>query len=400
MTEFSRIQLHLLRAARPTYTGRFLPGLLQTSAPASCGSTMRGIDAFLEMLAAAGVPYLFGNPGTTELPLYDALVADTRLKLILGLHEIPLMGMADGYAMASGKLGVVNVHILRARQRDGDALQRLSRRDAPAAHRRAARPPAEARGADPDRRHGFGGSARGRNRPSKSSIWSICPGAPPGDADGARSPTGPVFLSLPMDLQMEEFNAASLDLSLSDPPDPEFVPAAAAVGRAVAVLLSAKRPGILVGSRVNERGAVAELVAVAERLGARSFPSRVRPWPDRISAAHPLNGQALPHWSPEIRQSLAEFDVLLVVGMDLLREYVYHEPARAIPEHIRLVHLDEDPWQLGKNYPLAASLWGSTRAAWRRSRRSAGGANDGGPSRGCRPAARNLPSGTQRLGRN
>ena len=72
---------------------------------------IRGIDAFFEMLAAAGVRYLFGNPGTTELPLNDALVGDPRFQYILGLQEVPVMAMADGYAMASRKLGVVNLHI-------------------------------------------------------------------------------------------------------------------------------------------------------------------------------------------------------------------------------------------------------------------------------------------------
>src|SRR5690606_7669605 len=67
-------------------------------------------------------------------------------------------------------------------------------------------------------------------------------------------------------------------------------------------------------------------------------------------------------WSPEIRERLAEFDVLLVVGMDLLRQYVYHEPSRAIPEHVRVVHLDEDPYQLNKNYPLEVALIGDTKA--------------------------------------
>lgn len=60
-------------------------------------------------------------------------------------------------------------------------------------------------------------------------------------------------------------------------------------------------------------------------------------------------------------QRLEEFDVLLVVGMDLLRQYVYHEPSRAIPESIRLVHIDEDPWQLGKNYPVEVGVTGHTK---------------------------------------
>ena len=113
---------------------------------------------------------------------------------------------------------------------------------------------------------------------------------------------------------------------------------------------------------MTERGAVAELVRVAERLGAPVF-SEPGTTHGRLGfpSDHPLYAQGLPLWSPEIRQTLAEFDVLLVVGMDLFRQYVYHEPACPMPEHIRLVHLDEDPYQLGKNYPLAAAVWGSTR---------------------------------------
>src|SRR6478752_231067 len=70
-----------------------------------------GIQAFLDILAASGVKYIFGNPGTTELPLSDALVTDSRFKYILGLQEVPVMAMADGFSMASRSLGVVNLHI-------------------------------------------------------------------------------------------------------------------------------------------------------------------------------------------------------------------------------------------------------------------------------------------------
>src|ERR1700722_2115860 len=73
--------------------------------------TMSACDAMLHLLAEAGVKYLFGNPGTTELPLSDALVDDSRIKYILGLQEVPVMAMADGFAQASRSPGVVNVHI-------------------------------------------------------------------------------------------------------------------------------------------------------------------------------------------------------------------------------------------------------------------------------------------------
>src|SRR5262245_59742147 len=72
---------------------------------------MRGIEVFLEILAAAGVRHIFGNPGTTELPFNDALARDPRFRYVFGVHEIPVTAAADGYALASGQLGVVNVHI-------------------------------------------------------------------------------------------------------------------------------------------------------------------------------------------------------------------------------------------------------------------------------------------------
>src|SRR4051794_28275284 len=71
---------------------------------------MTGIAAFLEILAAAGVRHLFGNPGTTELPLNAALAHDKRFRYVFGVQEVPVLAMADGYAQASGELGVVNLH--------------------------------------------------------------------------------------------------------------------------------------------------------------------------------------------------------------------------------------------------------------------------------------------------
>ena len=64
----------------------------------------------MEILKSAGVRYLFGNPGTTELPFLDAL-PDSRLEYVLGLQEATVVAAADGYAQASGQVGVANVHV-------------------------------------------------------------------------------------------------------------------------------------------------------------------------------------------------------------------------------------------------------------------------------------------------
>jgi len=72
---------------------------------------MSGKRAFLELLKQEGVDIIFGNPGTTELPLMDALAVDNEMRYVLALQEAAVMAMADGYAQASGKLAVVNLHV-------------------------------------------------------------------------------------------------------------------------------------------------------------------------------------------------------------------------------------------------------------------------------------------------
>src|SRR5688572_9029873 len=73
-------------------------------------TVLSGKQAFLEILRDEGVEYIFGNPGTTELPLVDALVREHKIRYILALHEGVAVSMADGYAQASGKLAMVNLH--------------------------------------------------------------------------------------------------------------------------------------------------------------------------------------------------------------------------------------------------------------------------------------------------
>ncbi|MCH9045453.1 MAG: thiamine pyrophosphate-binding protein, partial [SAR324 cluster bacterium] len=71
----------------------------------------KGKQIFMETLLAEGVEYIFGNPGTTELPLMDSLIDYPQLRYILALHESVAVIMADAYAQASGRVGVVNLHV-------------------------------------------------------------------------------------------------------------------------------------------------------------------------------------------------------------------------------------------------------------------------------------------------
>ncbi|MEN9329781.1 MAG: hypothetical protein RLZZ484_969, partial [Pseudomonadota bacterium] len=70
-----------------------------------------GRQAFVELLLDEGVTHLFGNPGTTELPIMQALPDYPDLQFILGLQESVVVAMADGFARASKKLTAANVHV-------------------------------------------------------------------------------------------------------------------------------------------------------------------------------------------------------------------------------------------------------------------------------------------------
>ena len=316
-----------------------------------------GVDILLEMLAGAGVRYVFGNPGTTELPLMDALVGRQSIQYILALQEVPAMAIADGYAQASGSLGVVNLHTCCGLGNGMGMLYNAYREGTPLL----------VTAGQQDQRMMFEEPILWGDMLSAVRPWTKWAAEPRRVEDlpaalrravqaALTPPTGPVFLSLPLDVQTAR---AEVDLTPPRPPDPHVRAPSEALAAAATVLARADRPAVLVGSRIGEARAVQELVAVAERLGApviheattshgrASFPSD-----------HPLFAPPLPFWSPEVRRRLDEFDVILVAGMKLMQQYIHHEPSRAVPEHIRLVHLDDDPWELNKNYPVEVGLIG------------------------------------------
>ena len=73
---------------------------------------MSGKRAFLDLLKQEGIKVMFGNPGTTELPLMDAFAVENDIRYILGLQEATAVGMADGWALASGRAAFVNLHAM------------------------------------------------------------------------------------------------------------------------------------------------------------------------------------------------------------------------------------------------------------------------------------------------
>ncbi len=283
--------------------------------------------------------------------------------IFLGLQEVPLVAMADGYAMASGSLGVVNLHISCGL---GNAMGMIYN-----AYREGT--PLLITAGQQDRRLKFEEPILWGNMVEVARPWTkwavevervedLVSATRRAVQAALTPPKGPVFMSIPVDVQMALMQELDENVDYFGIPDWRIRPPLPALTEAANIIATAQNPGILVGSRVQEADAVNDLVRLAECIGAPVI-SESGTTHGRLSfpCFHPLYAQGLPLWAPEVHERLKEFDVLLVVGMDLLRQYVYHEPALAIPKHIKLIHLDEDPYQLGKNYPLEVALIGDTK---------------------------------------
>src|SRR5437763_6669913 len=319
---------------------------------------MSGKRAFLELLKQEGVEIVFGNPGTTELPLMDAFAAENELRYVLGLQEAGVMAMADGYAQASGKLAVANFHVapglgnamgmlydaqkaaapilVTAGQQDQDFIvtEPILSADLPVLARPLVKWAAEV--------HRLADLPRLVHRAAKTAM------APP---------TGPVFLSLPGDILRAD---GDIDLLAPTRVAARLRGDANADAEAAALLAQSQRPVIMAGDAVAQSRAHGELVELAELLGAPVYTEFV-PNTASFPSSHPLFRGSMIRLAPEVRKVLDQHDVLFSVGADLFTlSLPFHvEP---MPPEIKLIHLDLDPWEVGKNYPAAVAILGDPKA--------------------------------------
>jgi len=318
---------------------------------------MSGKRAFLELLKQEGVEILFGNPGTTELPLMDALAVENELRYVLALQEASVIGMADGYAQASGKLAVVNLHVtpglgnamgmlydaqkagspilVTAGQHDQDfnTTEPILWADLPPIARPLVKWSAEVpRLAD---------LPRLVHRAAKTAL------APP---------SGPVFLSLPGDILKAE---GEIDLLAPTRIAAQLRGDPAAVKQAATILAEAKRPLIVAGDAVARSKAHAELIELAELIGAPVY-SELVPSTASFPASHPLFRGAMTRMQGPIRKILEQYDVLFSVGGDLFTLSLPSD-IEPMPAGLTLIHLDTDPWELGKNYPPQVAILGDPK---------------------------------------
>lgn len=314
---------------------------------------MRPIEALLEIARDEGVTRIFGNPGTTELPLMDALAEAPDLRYVLGLQEASVVAMADGYARAARRTSMVSLHVAAGVANGLIGMLNALR----------SRTPMVVVAGQQDRRHlvqdpMLSGDLVGlASAATKSAVEVQHARDLPvllrrAFALSARPPAGPVLVSVPMDLLEEDGDVAVPARS------PVTGPGPADVADAAALLAGAERPVVVAGDGVGRAGAgaVAELVAVAERLGAAVHHQPMNDGVD-FPTGHPLYAGMLPPRNAVIREALAAHDAALIAGCHAFTPHHY-TPGPAVPEGLAIVQIDEDPAEIGRNFAVAHGLTG------------------------------------------
>ncbi len=318
---------------------------------------MPGKTALLELLKQEGVRIMFGNPGTTELPLMDAFAAEKELRYVLALQEAPAMGMADGYAQASGGLSCVNLH---AAPGLGNAMGMLY--DA-----QKAGAPIIVTAGQHEQRFNFTEPLLWADLPVVARPFvkwseevrrlSDLPRAIHRAAKTALAPpTGPVFLSLPGDILTD-----SEDLDLGEPTRVAtgIRGDASAIRRAAEIMARAQSPVIIAGDAVPQGDALLELVALAEALGAPVYDEGMATR-CMFPSSHPLYRGALVRLPAAINGMLSQHDLLVSIGADLFTLSL-PDDVDSMPEGMPIIHLDTNPWELGKNYPAKVAILGEPK---------------------------------------
>ena len=319
----------------------------------------RGAAVLLEVLRSEGCRYIFGNPGTTELALMDALTGAPDLSYIWGLQEASVVAMADGYANASGRPGFINLHTAGGLGHGMGAL----------INAQVSNTPLVVTAGQQDMRHNLtdpllsGDLVRIAGPAMKWATEIINPDQIPilvrrAFHDCTAAPAGPVFLSLPMNV-MEQMSTVEIA-------EPSTIDRAAVAGSLdrLSDVLAAIKPGrlaLIAGDEISPSGASAEAVAVAEAFGAPVFGSS---WPAHIPfpTAHPLWRGNLPTKASEIRGILESYDAIFALGGKSLITILYSEGS-AVPDGCRVFQLSTDVRDLGRTYATELSCMGDIKAS-------------------------------------
>jgi len=323
-----------------------------------------GAELIIDALESYGVTHLFGNPGTTELPLMQA-IGDSDLEYRLALHEDTAVGAASGYAMARRyhhhedpsilPLGVVNLHLAGGLAHGLGNLYNASISGAPLL--------VTAGDHSNDFRHEepilSGDLVEMTQQFTK---WS----AQVGDVEALprmvrravqtalTPPTGPVFLSFPLDVMLAETDATPE--RLGEIPRPG-VGDSDAIRRAADAVVDAENPVVVLGDEVARFGpqAVDAAERFAEASGARVH-GEILNYEVAFRYGHEQWAGVLPTTGGGSREAM-DTDTIIFVGCSTNTTITRHEEP-LVSDETTCVHVNADGWEIGKHAPTDVSIMG------------------------------------------
>jgi len=316
---------------------------------------LAGKRMVMEMLRAEGVEYIFGNPGTSEGPLLDALEDFPDLKYMLATQEGVAMGMAEAYARSTGKPSFVNLHIQTGLANGISLLHNASESGTPMV----------LTSCNSDIRKLAEGRTDLTEMTNEFTKWSAevthaeqVPGVLRRAFNEAKTPpTGPTYVA---------FSANALD----DEADVDIVPSAGgyfrtapdsrAIEDAGRMLAEASHPVMLVGERLAHSGGAAEAIRVAELVRARVYA----PYYSEMNfpTSHPQFLGRASGLLPAGRAQLSSADVVLCVGTTVSSGYFYTS-GHALGDDTKLIHIDSDPREVGKSEPTDLGMIADPKTA-------------------------------------
>jgi benzoylformate decarboxylase len=315
---------------------------------------MNGAELILKILKARNVEYVFGNPGETVYHLLDELSGYPELKYVLALHESVATAMAYGYAIASGKTGVLLIHTVVGTANAAGNLFNAYKDSVPLVVI-CGRKESEQFIHEPilvdDPSRMIEKFAKWNWRVSRSEdLPTALRRAFKVSMD---PPSGPVFLEIPREFYTANIEPKNLPLERGFSlckcrGDPEQIK------RAAEILINAERPIIIVGRGVSKSSGVTELAELAELTGCRVYSE---PGANSINfpTKHPLylgGGDWIPK---DLLNDIQLADVVLCVGCIIFRSYL--GPLNQwFSKKNKIIHISDDSWEIAKSYPVDVGI--------------------------------------------
>lgn len=323
------------------------------------GKTMSGAQAIIASLEAEGVDTIFGYPGGQAIKIYDALYDSKKIRHVLARHEQGATHMADGYARATGKVGVVlvtsgpgatnTVTGIATAFMDSVPLVVITGQVTRGVIGTDAFQESDIVGITmPVVKHSFLlQSCDDLTRTFREAFYIASTGRP-----------GPVLIDIPSDLSGSQMVFHYPD-SISIPSyKPTYKGNAKQVRQAVNLIESAKRPLIYAGGGIASSHACAELTQLAEHMRIPVVTSLMGKGAMRCS--NPLNlGPVGMHGSKYANMAVTECDLLIAVGARF-SDRVTGKVSEFAP-HAKIIHIDIDPAEIGKIIDPAVPIVGDAK---------------------------------------